>query len=387
MEIHQLKYFVALAEEGSFSRAAERMRVAQPSLSQQIQKLEGEMNQQLFDRLARGITPTAAGASLLPLARKILNDLVDAQRCVEEGVGTIAGTVRAGIIPTIAPYVIGPLLSDFRREYPHGCRPCRGGCHRKFDSPAEVGELDVAVVSTCRSGAGLRRELWAREPLLLALPREHRLARRRRLTWRDLAEETFLTLQESHCLSRQISQWCRRHAIRPQKPLPLVQLSTVLAMVASHQGISLVPALAKSQEDRRQCAFIALRGSAPFARDQRRAQCSSIPEQVLRGFHGAGPESRAATDRFRSMNARARSAASLIPQTNRRRAPNDPGDRSKNYVPKDLVGREFQKQAVSKGSLSEPDHACCSPEDDFSEPSPSTAGGRSWRTRRPVGLT
>ncbi len=263
MEIHQLKYFVALAEEGSFSRAAERMRVAQPSLSQQIQKLEGEMNQQLFDRLARGITPTAAGASLLPLARKILNDLVDARRCVEEGVGTIAGTVRAGIIPTIAPYVIGPLLSDFRREYPQVAVHVVEDVTENLIRLLEVGELDVAVVSTCRSGAGLQRELWAREPLLLALPREHRLARRRRLTWRDLSEETFLTLQESHCLSRQISQWCRRHSIRPQKPLPLVQLSTVLAMVASHQGISLVPALAKGQEDRRQCAFLALRGSAP----------------------------------------------------------------------------------------------------------------------------
>ena len=263
MEIQQLRYFVALAEEGSFSRAAERMRVAQPSLSQQIQKLEGEMNQPLFDRLARGTTPTAAGASLLPLVRKILNDLIDAQRCVEERAGTIAGTVRAGIIPTIAPYVIGPLLSDFRREYPHGAVHVVEDVTENLIRLLEVGEIDVAVVSTCRTGAGLRRELWAREPLLVAVPREHRLAHRRRLTWRDLAEETFLTLHESHCLSRQIRQWCRQHAIRPQKPLPLVQLSTVLAMVASHQGISLVPALAKSQENRPQCTFIALQGSAP----------------------------------------------------------------------------------------------------------------------------
>ena len=103
MEIHQLRYFVALAEEGSFSRAAERC-VRPTSRSQQIQKLEGDINQQLFDRLARGRTPTAAGASLLPLARKILNDVGDARRCVEERVGAIAGIVRAGMIPTIAPY-------------------------------------------------------------------------------------------------------------------------------------------------------------------------------------------------------------------------------------------------------------------------------------------
>ena len=263
MEIHQLRYFVALAEEGSFSRAAERMRIAQPSLSQQIQKLEGEMNQQLFDRLPRGVTPTAAGASLLPLARKILNDVGDARRCVEERVGAIAGIVRAGIIPTIAPYIIGPLLSDFRRQYPQAAVHVVEDVTENLVRLLDVGELDVAVVSTCRSAAGLQRELWTREPLLVALPKEHRLARRRRVTWRDLSAETFLTLQESHCLSRQISQWCRQHAIRPQRPLPLVQLSTILAMVASHQGISLVPALAKSQETWPRCTFLALQGSAP----------------------------------------------------------------------------------------------------------------------------
>jgi LysR family hydrogen peroxide-inducible transcriptional activator len=263
MEIHQLRYFVAVAEEGSFSRAAERMRVAQPSLSQQIQKLEGEMGQPLFDRLARGITPTAAGASLLPLARKILNDLADARCCVEERIGTIAGTVTAGIIPTIAPYVLGPLLSEFGRECPQVAVHIVEDVTENLVRLLEVGEIDVAVVSTCRSGAGLQRELWAREPLLIALPEKHRLARRRRLTWRDLSEETLLTLQESHCLSRQIRQWCGRHALRPQKALPLVQLSTVLAMVASHQGISLVPALAKRQENRPQCVFLPLTGSAP----------------------------------------------------------------------------------------------------------------------------
>ncbi|MGB7790970.1 MAG: LysR family transcriptional regulator [Terrimicrobiaceae bacterium] len=263
MEIHQLRYFVAVAEEGSFSRAAERMRVAQPSLSQQIQKLEQEIGQRLFDRLARGVTPTAAGAGLLPFARKILNDLADARRCVEEHLDMIGGTVTAGIIPTIAPYVLGPLLVDFEREYPQIAVRAVEDVTENLIRLLEVGEIDVAVVSTCRSGAGLHRELWAREPLLVALPKEHRLAGRQRLSWRDLSKETLLTLQESHCLSRQISQWCRRHDVRLQKSLPLVQLSTVLAMVASHQGISLVPTLATSHESRPQCVFVALTGSAP----------------------------------------------------------------------------------------------------------------------------
>ena len=198
MEIHQLRYFVALAEEGSFSRAAERMRVAQPSLSQQIKKFDGEIGQRLFDRLARGVTPTAAGAGLLPFARKILNDLADARRhIVEERLDMIGGTVTAGIIPTIAPYVLGPLLADFERENPQIAVRAVEDVTENLIRLLEVGEIDVAVVSTCRSGPGLHRELWAREPLLVALPKEHRLAGRQRLSWRDLSKETLLTLQES----------------------------------------------------------------------------------------------------------------------------------------------------------------------------------------------
>jgi LysR family hydrogen peroxide-inducible transcriptional activator len=112
------------------------VRVAQPSLSQQIQKLEREMGQRLFDRLARGVTPTAAGAGLLPLARKILNDLADARRCVEERPGMIAGTVTAGIIPTIAPYVLGPLLADFGRGASSSRRACCRGRDREPGSPS-----------------------------------------------------------------------------------------------------------------------------------------------------------------------------------------------------------------------------------------------------------
>src|SRR5207249_9195178 len=82
MEIHQLRYFVAVAEEGGFSHAAEREHVSQPSLSQQIQKLEAELNQQLFDRLPRSVVLTEAGRSLLPYARQILSAIADAGRSV-----------------------------------------------------------------------------------------------------------------------------------------------------------------------------------------------------------------------------------------------------------------------------------------------------------------
>jgi LysR family transcriptional regulator, hydrogen peroxide-inducible genes activator len=118
MEIHQLRYFVAVADEGSFSRAAAREHVAQPSLSQQIQKLEAEMDQRLFDRLPRSVVVTEAGRCLLDYARKILIQIGDAHRCVDELKRDVVGRLAVGAIPTIALYVLPALIGKFQRRYP-----------------------------------------------------------------------------------------------------------------------------------------------------------------------------------------------------------------------------------------------------------------------------
>src|SRR6187397_3138101 len=118
MEIHQLRYFVAVAEESSFSRAAVREHVAQPSLSQQIQKLEAEMDQRLFDRLPRSVVPTEAGKCLLDYAHKILIEIGDARRCADDLKQGVVGRLVVGAIPTVALYVLPALIANFRRRYP-----------------------------------------------------------------------------------------------------------------------------------------------------------------------------------------------------------------------------------------------------------------------------
>ena len=110
MEIHQLRYFVAVADEGSFSRAAIREHVAQPSLSQQIQKLEAEMDQRLFDRLPRSVVLTEAGKCLLDYARKNSREIGDAHRCVDDLKEGVVGRLAVGAIPTIALYVLPALI-------------------------------------------------------------------------------------------------------------------------------------------------------------------------------------------------------------------------------------------------------------------------------------
>src|ERR1700758_1352932 len=106
MELHQLRYFCAVAETGSFSRAAERSHVSQPSLSQQIRKLEDELGARLFDRLGRSVRLTDLGNAFLPRARGVLRDLEAARGEVVERKDALSGTVVIGVIPTVAPYLL-----------------------------------------------------------------------------------------------------------------------------------------------------------------------------------------------------------------------------------------------------------------------------------------
>ena len=241
MEIHQLRYFVAVAEEGSFSRAAARVRVAQPSLSQQIRKLEAEVGQPLFDRLPRSVVLTEAGRCLIDYARQILASIGDARRCIDEFKGEIAGRVAVGAISTIAPYVLPELVVTFQNHYPQVTleivEDVTAGIRRRI----EAGELDVALASTCQQSPTLRRERLGNEPLLALVPEGHELAKKTEITFDDLKSQRFLLLHEMHCLSQQVHHLLESRRLQPEIALAGSQLSTIANMVAASIGISIVP--------------------------------------------------------------------------------------------------------------------------------------------------
>lgn len=263
MEIHQLRYFVAVVEEGNFSRAAERMHVAQPSLSQQIQKLEAEIGQPLFDRLARRVTVTEAGYGLLPFARKILNELVQAQRFVNDCHSEPAGAITVGIIPTIAPYIVEPLFRAAAAAHPGLTVNILEDVTESLVRASENGGIDLAIVSTCRQKTGIHLEACAKDRLLVALPDRHRLAGRRQIGWDQLKNESILMLHESHCLSQQIRRWCAENGLRTNAPAHALQLSTLLAMVAAGLGVALTPAIAIPHERAAGCTFKTLARPTP----------------------------------------------------------------------------------------------------------------------------
>ena len=239
MEIHQLRYLVAVADEGSFSRAAAKVRVAQPSLSQQIRKLEAEVGQPLFDRLPRSVVLTEAGHCFIDYARQILASIGDARRCVDELKGEVAGRVAVGAIPTIAPYVLPELVVTFQNRYPDVTLEIVEDVTDGITRRIEAGELDVALASTCRPSPTLRRESLGSEPLLLLVPEGHPLAKKTLVEFDDLKSQRFLLLHEMHCLSQQVNHLLESRRLRPEVALAGSQLSTIGNMVAASIGISM----------------------------------------------------------------------------------------------------------------------------------------------------
>ena len=267
MELHQLRYFVAVADEGSFSRAAAKVRVAQPSLSQQIRKLEAEIGQPLFDRLPRSVVLTEAGRCLLDYARQILASIGDARRCVDELKGKIAGDLAVGAIPTIAPYVLPELVVTFQNHYPdvtlHIVEDVTEGITRRI----EAGELDVALASTCQRSPTLRVELLGREPLLALVPEGHPLAKQTVVSFDDLKSQRFLLLHEMHCLSQHVHHLLESRRLLPEIALAGSRLSTIANMVAAEIGVSIVPQMMVNHQATPGCV------SLPFA--------APVPEREL----------------------------------------------------------------------------------------------------------
>jgi DNA-binding transcriptional LysR family regulator len=263
MELHQLRYFVAVAELGHFTRAAERCLVAQPSLSQQISKLEKELGKPLFDRLGRVVRLTDAGRTLYEQAVLILASVEEAKRQVADASGDHGGVVSVGAIPTVAPFLLPAVTSAFQRRYR------KSHCIIFEDLTAHIiekclrGELDVGVLALPVSDPRLHVEPLFEEELLLALPAGHPLTRKRKVTTDDLNGQAFILLSEMHCLGEQIVSFCNQESCNPFMVCRSAQLLTVQELVSVGHGISLLPAMACEADRRSRRVYRHLSGPAP----------------------------------------------------------------------------------------------------------------------------
>lgn len=263
MEIHQLQYFVAVVETGGFGKAAERCNVAQPSLSQQIIKLEQELGYPLFDRLGRSVALTEAGHILLPRARRILAEVQEVERGLLKDIEAGHGHLAVGVIPTIAPFLLPQVIERFSRQFPGAELSVQEDFTEQLIQSLVAGRLDVAIMSLPIHHKQIAVEVLFTEPLLVASPRNHELISRSEITTRELSNFPFIAINEIHCLGEQIQSFCIQQSIDINIICQTSQLVTVQNCVALGLGISLVPQMLAARDQSEAIAYRMVSGTIP----------------------------------------------------------------------------------------------------------------------------
>jgi LysR family hydrogen peroxide-inducible transcriptional activator len=244
MEMHQLRYAIAVARTGNFSRAAQHCHVAQPSLSQQILKLEDELGERLFDRIQREAKLTPHGEAFLRRAIRILEEVDSAKREAADAHHLLRGTLTIGVLPTIAPYLLPEVMVRFTEKFPGIEVVVQEDTTARLLKLVDGYEIDFALASEPIQGERLEiKELFSEE-LLLALPPGHPLARKRTVAAADLEGERLIVMKDGHCLGDQVLGFCDRRDVKPKISFRSSQIETIQALVASGLGISLIPSMA-----------------------------------------------------------------------------------------------------------------------------------------------
>jgi len=298
MDLRRLRYFVAAAEELSFNRAAQRLRIAQPPLSNQIKQLEEELGVRLFERTSRGVRMTEAGETLLEEARRIFVQVDQTINLVRRvGYGEV-GRLTLGFVPSASNEVLPPILHTFRHRYPgvelflREMRPDRV-VQRLHDKQIDVGFLYLPL-----DDASLNIECVSREPLVLALAESHPLASKAQVELQALGEEPFILPARYPMpgLYGQVTEACRQAGFVPkavQKDVWLMQ--TIVGLVAGGIGVALVPASLRNLH-RRGVVYKSVYGLSPtvelgvvWRRDDPGVVLNLFLQAVRERFQDQGP--------------------------------------------------------------------------------------------------
>jgi LysR family hydrogen peroxide-inducible transcriptional activator len=258
MEVHQLRYFCAVARHGTFTRASEVEHVAQPSLSQQILKLEAELGSRLFDRLPRSAKLTVFGEALLPKAERILRELEETKTELLEMAGNEKGDVVVGIIPTIAAYLLPKLLRGFAARHPLITVKIIEDITPALLQRLHDGTIDMAIAALPIAEGELATEELFEEKFYAVLPKTHRLASGKSISLTELNREPFLLLKDGHCFRDSLIAACHKSKVTPSVVFESGQFATILAMVSAGMGVSAVPAMAVQPQAG--CKFIPISG-------------------------------------------------------------------------------------------------------------------------------
>jgi len=241
--LQDLRYVVAIAEHGHFGRAAAACNVAQPTLSVQIKNLELQLGVKLFERTAKLVSVTAVGKEIVGHARQVLAE-VDAIMSAGQTSGPLAGGFSLGVIPTLGPYVLPWLVPALKRDYPALRLALREDLTAPLLERLGSHRLDAALVALPVSGDRLETLALFDEPFWFAEPRSRKSASAKIMGEDELRGRSLLLLAEGHCLRDQALAICRTADSEADGDFRATSLETIIQMVATGLGSTLLPAMA-----------------------------------------------------------------------------------------------------------------------------------------------
>ena len=262
MELGPLRALVTVAEVGTFTRAAERLGLSQPSLSQQIINLEKEVGHKLFHRLGRKAVLTEAGSVLFQRARRILAEVEDASRELTDS-PSLERRILVGAIPTLATYLLPTLVKRCKDRFPNLQVDIREDFRSDLVHGIIEGELDLAIIALPVEDPRLSVEPLLIEPLLLVVSKRHPFAGRDEVSNTELADQNFIMLGSSSSLAAQVRSFCGDHHFEPKIGYRCAQVATVKGLVGIGAGISILPRMARNPEDDKTLAYVELKEGMP----------------------------------------------------------------------------------------------------------------------------
>lgn len=242
--IKQMRYLCALVEHGHFGKAARACHVSQSTLSAGILELEEVLGASLLERNNRNLVLTMLGEAVVERARGLLVEVEDMVALCHAQAQPFCGSLRIGVIPTIAPFMLPGLLQALRTAHPQFIPFIREEQSQSLIGSLHRGELDILLLALPFPAEGVKTMSLFRDRFLLASPPDHPLASRDLLKTEDLKGQELLLLEDGHCLREHALEACKLRDRDVRQPFQATSLSTVVQMVASGIGVTLLPEMA-----------------------------------------------------------------------------------------------------------------------------------------------
>ena len=245
MTITQLYYVLAVAENQNFTKAAEKCFVTQPTLSMQIQKLEDQLDVQIFDRSKKPIELTDIGKKIVKQARNIVNESYRIQDIVDQQKGFIGGEFKLGIIPTVMPTLLPMFLKSFIKKHPKIKLKIEELTTEEIITRIKDGHLDAAIAATPLEDESIKERVLYFEPFVCYIPKDHRLHSNKKIDVSDLDIDDMLLLEDGHCFRDGVINLCKvfKNHTDDQFQLESGSIETLIKLSNEGLGMTLLPYL------------------------------------------------------------------------------------------------------------------------------------------------